>query len=418
MRSFGFGGCRVGGAARVHLPGGGFPMTIERKLAEWRAAGLIDAATARRIADHESSHARPVALYAVGGVGAVAIVLGLVAIIASNWNEIPDALKLGVDLLVAVALAIALLRTSPGWLREILVIVDYGFVLASMSLVGQIYHLEPAPWRALLSWSIVTAPLMLLARGRFAAVVWAAGLVATHVFVELHGLEWLDDETRIGRRVLLNVALVSAGIAPAAYLLVARVAWLRRARPATSNVFRAVGWGGVALLVGVFATFFYAPLEAKETVAPGALLLLLAYAGMAAMLPRIEDVRAPRAILGMRALLVAGPILALVSAGFERGEAPVVAALLQLAVLAGIAWTALQAGHEGIFRLGVATVCLRLLGIYIEVFGSMLQTGLGLVIGGVLTIALAWFWVRKSRGLATALTDPHGAPAGDRGDLP
>ena len=39
-----------------------------------------------------------------------------------------------------------------------------------------------------------------------------------------------------------------------------------------------------------------------------------------------------------------------------------------------------QAGYEGLFRLGVALVCMRLLGIYIEVFGSMLETGLGLIV--------------------------------------
>ena len=53
-----------------------------------------------------------------------------------------------------------------------------------------------------------------------------------------------------------------------------------------------------------------------------------------------------------------------------------------------------------------------MLGVYIEVFGSMLETGLGLIVGGILTIGLTWFWLRKSRGLAAVLTEP-GPPGGE-----
>jgi uncharacterized membrane protein len=35
--------------------------------------------------------------------------------------------------------------------------------------------------------------------------------------------------------------------------------------------------------------------------------------------------------------------------------------------------------------------------VYFEVFGSLLDTGLGLVTGGLLTLLLIWFWARKRR---------------------
>lgn len=393
-------------------------MRIERKLAEWQRAGLIDEATAGRIAEHESRDRRPIALYAVGGVGAMAIVLGIVAIVASNWNAIPAPAKLTVDFLVAAALAAGILRSSPGWLREILVVVYYGLVLASMSLIGQIYHLESDAWRALLAWSLATFPLMLIARGRFAATIWAVGLVATHAFGQLHWLEWLDDRAGIDRAALLNIGVVSTGVAPLAYLLASRVAWLRRERPATAGTFHAVGWLGVVVLVFGAATLLYEGIPATSRVRLGPLVLLGVYGGFALALARLEDVRSPRAILGMRGLLVSGPMLGLLAIGFERGAWPLLAALLQVAALGWMAWTALQAGHEGLFRLGVAAVCLRLLGIYIEVFGSMLQTGLGLIIGGALTIALAWFWLRKSHQLAMALADRDGALSHAPGEGP
>ena len=387
-------------------------MKIRRKLDQWQREGLIDEATAQRVLAFESGSSSPVVLYAVGGVGAVAIVLGFVAIIASNWDAIPPFMKLAVDGLLAVGLALAILRSSPGWMREVLVVVNYGFVLASMSLIGQIYHLDSGTWRALLAWTLATGPVMLLAHGRFTAVLWIAGLLTTHGFVLVEWAEWLDSVAGFEDETILNVGIVTIGSMPLLYLLVARIGWLRNERPATSAVFRAAGWAGVALFVFLAATIFYQSIHVGETVLAGPFILLLAYGAFAAVLPRMEDALTARVLLGMRVLLIAGPAMGLLAVAGERSDWPMFAALLQIVWLGWMAWTALQAGHEGLFRLGVAAVCVRLLGVYIEVFGSMLETGLGLIVGGILTIGLTWFWLRKSRGLAAVLTEP-GPPGGE-----
>jgi len=389
-------------------------MKLERKLDQWHREGLIDDEAVRRVLDFEHGRSSPVVLYTIGGVGAVAIVLGIVAVIASNWQSIPAATKLAIDGLVAVGLAFSILRTSPGWLREILVIVNYGFVLASMALIGQIYHLDSGTWRALLAWTIATFPMMLIARGRFAAALWIMGLVVTHGFVLLEWIEWLDALTDFSQKALLNAAIVTVGVGPLVYLAGSRIGWLRRERPATASVFRAVGWLGVALLAFAAATIFYEGIGERERVLLGPLLLVIAFGAFAAVLPQLEEPLSARALLGMRVLLVGGPALGLLAVAGERGDWPLLAAVLQIACLGWMAWTALLAGHEGLFRLGVAAVCLRLLGVYIEVFGSMLQTGLGLIVGGLLTLGLTWFWLRKSQGLAAALTEPD-SPPGDAG---
>ena len=379
------------------------PMKLERKLAEWREAGLVDAEAVARIETHERERSSPVVLYAVGGVGAVAIVLGLIAIIASNWADISADLKLLVDALVAVGLAVAVVRASPGWMRETLIVVNYGFVLASMSLIGQVYHLDSGTWRALLVWSLATGPLMLLAEGRFAATAWFVGLTTTHGFLLVEWLEWLDAWTDLAEHDLLNLAIVTIGIGPLLYLCVARIPWLRANRPSTAATARAVGWLAVAAMAFASSLMFYDDVGEHYNALLGLGALVLAYGAFAWLLPRFEAPLLAPALLGMRVLLVGGPLLGLLAVAGVRGSWPLMAAVLQILWLGWMAWTALQAGYEGLFRLGVAGVCLRLLGIYIEVFGSMLQTGLGLIFGGVLTVLLTWFWLRKSRGLAAAL---------------
>jgi len=55
----------------------------------WQAAGLIDVETAARIVAWEATHRRPVFLWAVSGMGILALSLGIMAIVGANWEDIP-----------------------------------------------------------------------------------------------------------------------------------------------------------------------------------------------------------------------------------------------------------------------------------------------------------------------------------------
>ena len=83
-----------------------------RKIAIWHEAGLIDAGTRDRLVAYEASHARPLALWAVFGIGALAIGLGLVSVIAANWEDIPGQLRLAVHLALIIAALAALFLAS------------------------------------------------------------------------------------------------------------------------------------------------------------------------------------------------------------------------------------------------------------------------------------------------------------------
>lgn len=171
-------------------------MKLDKKLDRWQQAGLIDAQTASGIRDFESGADRPIVLWAVGAIGAFAIALGLVSIVASNWAEIGDDAKLAAAFAVGSILAVSIYRIldfnpwsdqEPGsdpqahrlWLRETLIIVFYGFNLASLALVGQIYQLGGSVGSLLLFWSLGTAGVVFLGRGRALGVFFFLGLLAT-----------------------------------------------------------------------------------------------------------------------------------------------------------------------------------------------------------------------------------------------
>jgi uncharacterized membrane protein len=62
-----------------------------------------------------------------------------------------------------------------------------------------------------------------------------------------------------------------------------------------------------------------------------------------------------------------------------------------------VAWCGYQAHMMQIVNLATAVIAARVFVAYVEVFGSMLATGAGLIVSGVLLLALAWLWVRKIR---------------------
>src|SRR5688572_2270676 len=82
-------------------------MSLDRKLASWLEAGVIDGPTRDRIAAFELARRKPIALYALIVLGGGTVALGVVSVIASNWDSISGGVKLTGDALIAIALATA-----------------------------------------------------------------------------------------------------------------------------------------------------------------------------------------------------------------------------------------------------------------------------------------------------------------------
>ena len=62
-----------------------------------------------------------------------------------------------------------------------------------------------------------------------------------------------------------------------------------------------------------------------------------------------------------------------------------------------VAWSAHHARDPRLLNVATAMIGMRILAIYFEVFGTLLDTGVGLVSGGLLTLGLVWLWARKRK---------------------
>jgi uncharacterized membrane protein len=382
-------------------------MNLHRKLAEWHERGLIDAQARSRIEAYERQHQQPIWLYALGGLGGLTIATGLVSLVAANWEAIGRPTKLGLDLVLGACLAAGLylaVRNGKVWQADLLTAVYYGFTLASIALLGQVYQLGSPMVHGLWAWSLCTLPLFLFVRGRYVALLWLAGLVWTDCASCIALLQYLGEhgyaEARLERlSVLLGFASLSV------FLLGARSDWLVRERPQVSAAWSGALWSSLVLAAFVAAGIFYATPDGHPTFdlslgLSGVLALALAW-----QVPRLYPEQSAHVHHGMRALLAFLWLCFALGLAFPRDDLPALAAILQVVALGLASYTVLGLGRAGMFNLLTALIGVRIIVMYFEVFGSMLDTGLGLVTGGVLTVLLAWFWKRKSPSFAARLSD-------------
>lgn len=386
-------------------------MNLDQKLRRWREAGLIDETTSARIADFERAERRPLGMYTLIGLGASTIGLGLVSLVAANWEEIPAAVKLVVDLALGLALAGLIdLAVRRQWrlAREASITIFYGYTLASLALVGQIYQLDSPTYHALAVWSVATLPLCLLGESLFLSVLCVAGWVTTHVFALdalIEALERHADDL-LGRNVAVSVVFAS----PLVYVLVSFVPWLRAHRPHFVSTLRGVGVLGIVL--GGFAIGFlwYEGLTGGETLSWSLLVTLLLALGFSAWLWRLLADEPRRKRAAVACVVPIAWLLLVAATGWRHEAADYVGGLTQIAWLSLCAFVSYRALWLRLFNLLTSLLALRILVVYFEVFGSLLDTGLGLVTGGVVTLLIGWAWQHKMRQLTQRARTQTGAP--------
>lgn len=374
----------------------------ERKLRAWLEAGLVDEPTAARIRAWEAQHSRPLALWAVIGIAALAIGLGVVLVVAANWDDIPGQVRLAVHLaLIALAAGYLwrsgddLAQRQPWGLEAVL------FVLGMLGMtflahVGQVYQTASPLWQPLALWLVLFGPVLLL-RGQSwlaALLLFMVSVYAAWDYAEpLGGAIW-------GRRVgpgPLAVTVVTA--LPLLYAPFA--AWWRTRSARTAFWLRleqlgfAYGVGATSLIViGSGGDSF--DNDSNHWLSFGMLALRAAFAMAAgAAIAAVRPGKSGQATGGILALCAA---LLVISHPLSGNS--VLAALLFMALWAGIAGASLHAGWRGVFQTAVALIAMRLIVLSFELDDNLLTSGAGLIFSGLLILGIAWGAMRIARTFA------------------
>jgi len=383
-------------------------VSLLKKLNLWQEAGLINQQTAASIVQFEQLNienkekSTPFYLWAIGGVGAFSIIVGIISVVAANWLQISKEVKLGADFLLCTILALAVYNTNAQkannndhtkfWLHEVLVLLYYGLILASMALIGQTYQLGGSIAHLLLVWTLVTLPLVLLSRGKFIAILWGIASAITY----LMNIIELEQVFNIPESIIITLFTLW----PLFFIYLSRTPWLTKHRTTFAHEISRLSW----LAIIVFGFFSQLLWYESVNIDTSVYIIIGIFTFISLVLfPKLYSSATKNEILAMRVVLASIYLLTL-SANWHNSSFELIGALSNLLYLSILAWAALKIGSITLFNVMTALISLRILIIYFEVFGSMLETGLGLIIMGVLTLSLAWLWLKKSSKLAAKLT--------------
>ncbi|MEZ4287913.1 MAG: DUF2157 domain-containing protein [Polyangiales bacterium] len=368
-------------------------MGLRTQLGRWKDHGLIDDATATRIAQFEATrHMRPYALYAVGGLGALAVGLGLIALVGANWENLSDAAKLIADIAFGAALAWGVwrARTSPSsWLFDSLILVYVGYILASFALIGQIYQ-QDTPTRTVLAlWTALSVPALLLTRSRICSAVLVLLIVATYFSNAMH---WI--ETFVGRdRGAVSAWLFIAIALPTVFLVLAALS-KRLKRDAFQFSFEIAGWIGIAAL-GFASSWSWR--DDPSDMADWSASVCFALAAVAIYASKAMK-RSERGWHASIAVIVVAFTSYVLPWWWSVGAmASSVSAVAGIFVLAVFAWAAKVTMRTKLFALCTAAIGFRLLSVMFVLLGSLMSTGIALIFGGALTLLCLYLWSKFGR---------------------
>ncbi|MBN9143282.1 MULTISPECIES: DUF2157 domain-containing protein [unclassified Novosphingobium] len=380
----------------------------ERKLKAWVAAGLIDAAAADRIRAWEAQHSRPVALWAVVGLAALSIGLGIISLVAANWAAIPGETRLALHAALMVGLAAALWAllaqggdTARRW-AEVGIFVFAALGLGFIGHLGQVYQTSSPTWVAIGLWLALFAPLLLGGgQGWLSAALLAGGCIA---------LPWMRfGDPALGFsggqagpgviRGAIECALPVA-LTPLSALMLGGSArggfWLRLGEIGFAYAIIAVSLFVIASGFGDWGHGHWAgDPQGNVDTALVAVAGVLGLAGLALwQSDRTVQGAAGAAVFAMLAL-------AMLAADRLSGHG-LAMGLLFMVLWAGLAGAALHARARWAFQMAVAVVALRLIILAFEEAGGLLASGVGLILGGMLVLGVAWGALRISRRFAPA----------------
>lgn len=389
----------------------------------------------------------------IGAAAGLFIALGVILVISHNWDKIGALAKMGAYLLAFAAAAEASLRLEEKPAAAVpLEILWFFMPVLGIGLYAQIFNLSGDPVKPYLAWAVLSLPLAVFSKRRFAAYLCSLLLLGTLYFGTLGRGTLLtltaSHVNEAGLPPLWHWALALAVLAGGAAVypgrklglpLGAGAVWLFLAM--VNNTALKVRSEALVLLAGMslavlWLSFGRDPEEEKaglpltawtgavyamtffwhyrphgyyghggaDTAAGGALTWLLLAAALIAVLFRkqrlLPEGRAEE-YLG-KALLAASMLGAFLLFGAGEGSAKGLAVLANV-ILAVYGAACIVSGartsDERLINRGVLVITLLAVTRFVDLFGGLLKSGLAFIATGLAFAALAYFVNRGRKAL-------------------
>ena len=367
---------------------------LETKIQTWVSQGLISEQQADKILAHEGSKSGS-SWFMVGllSLGAFTIGLGVISLIAANWREIPDVMKVGVDFLALSMIAYGVLWAFDAKKKAVFEGALLLFVIGCMATIGliaQIFHSNGTLEQALLFWSLITLPAVLAANAILVPLIWS-GVFASATF---HLIERspLFEKMFHDSWLSLLCALV--------FVFAIMALNLRRFSPEGAST-RAFSFSSVicgvvfvAIIDGGSSNFGRLKLSLESSLVP----FVLAQIFLLQVYTVSIYKRSQKFLLtALTLVILLGVVMPETLNSTHLGKdgylySSVISASLSIVSLGLAGVFCASIGRRTMFQVVFFIVGLRFLVLYFQALGGLALTGLGLIVSGLVVVGFGVLW--------------------------
>lgn len=369
-----------------------------KEIEQLQAAGLISAEQAAAIAEHFHLNGGRRWNWLVLSMSSLAgglILGGIIMLISANWNAIPDLVKMAVAMGLLLGFWVAWARTREAYPRisEGLGLVGGGMWLGCIALYGQIFQLQNPFAEGCMLFFLGVCAIPFIVRQRMLVVVVAVtSAVLLQALLDnydswLSLRPWMSDDSEV----------------MACWVLLCLVWWLLGEHWRVSTGFcRSYAWIGiVAILHFLFIVqvpLLYQAVRADENmVLPG---LLLAVPLLLLWKPKGVD----WSHWGLMIVLLSLPYpIGLMLKGAAGGE--FMGVLCGFAMGGGLMYLGHAAKRLSWLNYGSLMVFFAGIALIANVLESLTESGLVLIIAGLLMLGLVWLLEKQRRVLAKSIKE-------------
>ncbi|MFA6032997.1 MAG: DUF2157 domain-containing protein [Myxococcota bacterium] len=377
---------------------------LSRLLSEWAEKGLITHEQLESIESYEKSKqttSRPGwILYGFLVLGLSVVGIGVVSLIASNWESIPAAAKLAADFILLMAVAWQVVRfdsQSKTLLAETGLVFLALLSLASIGLVAQVFNTGGEPWEATLFWIVITLPIALASRRAYLPNLWIVGFIGTIALwagSRSYPLSFLSgsEDNRLIFMVCIPFICLAIGAA------ISRIIeFERHARIVVfSNGF--LIWAtvlGTALFVATDILCY--DYHSRGTLQGFLPLFLSAPLAIVAVLVSPLFRRIEKLLICLIAVSTAFMYIPafFVSQSYDHSAFRFIGPAYFILMMLMMAALFIIRDRRKLFNLATFIIGVRFLVVYFQVFGSLAATGAGLIVSGMVITGVSLLWFKK-----------------------
>lgn len=374
-------------------------MSIAKKLEVWQAQNLISAEQAKKITAYEKENRKPVLTLPLLALGFFCIALGIASLISANWQIIPDSVKLGVDLVIMLGLAGGIFFCSckeKEVLFEGLMLLFSLMVLASIGLIAQIYQLQTQGLSAYFFWCVLVFPLVIISRRAILPLIWLPIFTASAVDT-LTNIAFFSELLEIIEHTF-PFAISVCGILVFAYIYRFISYYFRtRLAPQIKAMKFWLGFDIVSLVVlmdfgasNMFSGIFYDDILNGDNYRSILVIscLILANVGFGYFSYKYNYSRLLTCVLA----ILLGFSIIYMALPDNNTILDMWGFLLTMSILSTVVAYALIKNRVKLLNIATACMAIRIFFVYLQVFGSLVTTGIGLIVSGILFLSLIYGW--------------------------